>query len=190
VSFTVQNRYLTTDGKSEVCLETCRYTIHVRPAGFLVIADSVFEPSGHEFTFGDQEEMGFGIRLATPIAVKSGKGGRILDSEGRHNEEGVWGKQANWCDYSGKIDGRPTGVMIMPDPKNVRRCWWHARDYGFLAANPYGVNAFTKGPTSRIVVKKGETHRLRYGVLIHGGPAGAKLDRSAAYADYLTLVRQ
>lgn len=188
-TFTVRNRYLTTDGKGQVCVETCRYTILARPAGYLLIADSVFKPCGKEFYFGDQEELGFGVRLATPIAVRSGKGGHILDSEGRRNEKGVWGKQADWCDYSGMIGGRPTGIMIMSDPKNVRRSWWHARDYGFLAGNPYGVNAFTKGPKSRIVVKKGEAHRLRYGVLIHGGPAGAKLDLKAAYADYLTLIR-
>jgi hypothetical protein len=38
-----------------------------------------------------------------------------------------------------------------------------------MAANPFGVAAFTDGPKSKIVVKEGQTLRLRYGVLIHDG---------------------
>ena len=62
------------------------------------------------FTFGDQEEMGLGIRVATDHAVTNG--GVITSSDGRKNEKQVWGRQADWCDYSGK----GVGVMLMPDP--------------------------------------------------------------------------
>jgi len=187
-TFTVRNRYLTTDGNGTVCTETCRYTVLVRPAGTLLISDSTFTSEKGDFYFGDQEEMGLGVRLATSIAANQGKGGRILDSEGRLNESGIWGKQADWCDYSGTVDGQPAGITIMPDPGNFRRCWWHARDYGFVAGNPYGVNAFTDGPKSKVVVKRGTSHRLRYGVLVHGGKAMEKNDLQAAYADFLKQI--
>jgi len=69
----------------------------------------------------------------------------------------------------------------MPDPRNFRRCWFHARDYGLLVANPFGRRAFTKGEPSKIVVKKGGTLTVRFGVLVHDGDA----DRIAAYQDFL-----
>ena len=43
----------------------------------------------------------------------------------------------------------------------------HARDYGFLAANPFGRSAFGKGEKSKVVVEPGEPLRLRYGLLLH-----------------------
>lgn len=43
----------------------------------------------------------------------------------------------------------------------------HARDYGFLAANPFGRNAFGKGELGKVVVQPGESLRLQYSVLLH-----------------------
>jgi hypothetical protein len=73
--------------------------------------------------------------------------------------------------------------MLMPDPKNFRRSWFHARDYGLLVANPFGRQAFTKGKPSQVVVKKGETLTLRFGVLVHD----SDLDCKAAYNEFLLL---
>ena len=123
--------------------------------------------------------MGLGIRVATPLAVV--KEGRITDSEGRVNEDQVWVQQADWCAYSGEVDGKQAGVLLMPDPGNFRRCWFHARDYGLLEANPFGRNAFTKGEKSRVVVREGESLRLQFGVLVWGG----RTDFGTAYRDFL-----
>jgi hypothetical protein len=188
-SFSVRNRYLASDGDRVVCREVCSYTFLVRPSGYLIIQDSTFSSETDDFTFGDQEEMGLGVRLATPLAVKQKKGGRILDSRGRLNEKGVWGKQAKWCDYSGTIDGVPVGVSLFPDPRNFRPSWYHARDYGFVVANPFGRNAMTGGEKSRITVRKGEKFRLRFGVLIHGSQKEEKYDPQKAYQDYLRVSR-
>ena len=73
-------------------------------------------------------------------------------------------------------------------PGNFRACWFHARDYGFLAANPFGRRAFTRGKASRVVVKRGRKFRLRYGVLIHGSPADKPVEPGVAYADYLDVI--
>lgn len=184
-SFVVQNRY-ESNGKP-ICDETCRFTISVRPSGILLIWDSTFRSDQDDFYFGDQEEMGLGVRVATPISVV--KGGQIINSDGLKNERQAWGKQANWCDYSGNIDGYRVGITLMPDPKNFRRSWFHARDYGLLLANAFGRNAFTKGKKSRVVVKKGETFRLRTGVLVHGSKANLALNLPNAYRDFLKQIQ-
>src|SRR5262249_50236691 len=82
---------------SVVGAATCRITVLVRPAGSLIIWHSEFRPVGGGLAFGDQEEMGLGVRVATPLAAV--KGGRITDSGGRVNEAQVWGNQADWCAY-------------------------------------------------------------------------------------------
>ena len=136
--------------------------------------------------FGDQEEMGFGVRVATPLSVK--QGGRILNADGDRDERQVRGKPSDWCDYSGTTAGRLAGVTLMTDPGNFRRSWFHARDYGLLVANPFGRKALTKGPESRVTVKRGETFRMGFGVLLHASPDGKSPDLSAAYRDYREQV--
>lgn len=177
-SFAVRNRY--EDGKCVICEEVCQITVLVRPSGYLLIYDSTFSSADQDFYFGDQEEMGLGIRVATPLAVK--QGGRIVNCDGLINEAQVWGQQADWCRYEGRIDGRSVGIAILSDSKNFRRPWFHARDYGLLVANPFGRRAFTKGEPSRLVVKQGEPFHLRFGVLTYGDDS---VDLAAVYRDFL-----
>jgi hypothetical protein len=117
------------------------------------------------------------------------QGGRILDSEGRRDEKEVWGNEAAWCDYGGRVDGKDVGLMLIPHPDNVRRCRFHARDYGLLVANPFGVKAFNAGPESRVVVKKGDTLRLRFGVLARTCP-GTPEALKRAYEDCLREMKR
>jgi len=184
-TFAVKNRYMSTDGKEVVCEEICRFRFFVRPSGYLIAWDSTFSGTSR-FYFGDQEEMGLGVRVATPLAVN--RGGRIVNSANQINEKGVWGKQAKWCDYSGTIDGLRIGMSLMPHPKNFRQSWFHARDYGFVAANAFGVKAFTQGKASKIMVATNETLRLRYGVLLHSSD-GRKIDLHEAFNDYVRGVK-
>jgi hypothetical protein len=145
----------------------------------LWVIDSTFASEMGDLDFGAQEEMGLGVRVATPLTVQAG--GRILDAEGRQNEKQVWGKQADWCDYSGVVNGQRLGMTIMPDPGNPRRCWFHARDYGVLVANPFGPRA---GGPDRTLVKKGDTLRLRFGVLVYATPADRPVDLKAAFEEF------
>jgi hypothetical protein len=177
--FAVKNRYRA--GDRTICDELARVAILPRSGGYLLLLD--FQFSGDDdFHFGDQEEMGLGVRVATPLAVKNG--GRLTNSDGLVGEKQVWGKQADWCDYSGTIEGRPVGMLLVPDPRNFRRSWFHARDYGFVAANAFGRKAFTGGEPSQVVVPKGQSLRLRYAVLVHAGP----IDLAAAYQDALAAL--
>jgi hypothetical protein len=181
-AFTVRNRYLSRPGGEMLCREECRLEFRVRPAGYLLVWDSHFT-ADKPVTFGDQEEMGLGFRVATPMTVKAG--GTIRSSQGRVNEPAVWGTTAAWCDYSGTVEGKRVGLTLMPHPDNFRPSWFHARDYGVLVANPFGRQAFGHGEKSQVTVEPGKPFRLRFGVLIHTDEGPERLRN--AYADYRRL---
>ena len=186
-SFTVLNSYRREDDSDEiVCTETCRYTFLISPDGYWLVTDSLFQ-SSEEFAFGDQEEMGLGIRVATAISVKSG--GQMRDADGRVNEKAIWGKSSAWCDYSGRIDGHHVGMMIAADPANFRPSRYHARDYGLLTANPFGQKVFREPDRSHVVVKAGEPFRLRFGILLHS-TKDKEPDLAAAYREFLKRLSE
>jgi hypothetical protein len=170
-------------GARTICTEDCKVTVAARRDGYLLVWSSTFKSEHADFAFGDQEEMGLGLRVAAPLSVTKGNG-EIIDSRGRKNERQVWGKQADWCAYQSTIDGRQVGVVLMPSPGNFRPSWFHARDYGLLVANPFGRNAFTKGEKSRVTVEKGRRFQLAFGVLVYDVPADESLDIAAAYREY------
>lgn len=200
VSFAVRNHYVA--GGKTICNEVACNSIRAMPNGTLFTFDSQFSGDA-PFAFGDQEEMGLGIRLATPLVVKGGSG-TIANSDGGKNEREVWGRAADWCDYSGivttKIEpatpGRNsqwklrTGLLLIPHPDNFRRSWMHARDYGVLVANPFGQNAFSKGPKSSVEVKPGETFRLRFGVWAYSMNPHEKVDLAGKAAEYVRQAEQ
>ena len=153
-------------------------------AGVERTALSINDP-GPEW-FGDQEEMGFGVRVATPITEKNG--GLITTSTGGKTAKATWGKAFDWCDYSGLIGDRRAGVTLLPDPANFRPSWFHNRDYGLMVANTFGRQAMKQGNVSRVEVKKGETLRLRFGVLLHSATPDQNADLAAAYRDFLSQL--
>jgi len=84
----------------------------------------------------------------------------------------VWGKRAKWIEYAGQIEGKKVGVVIYDHPDNPRHpTWWHAREYGLVAANPFGQSAFegNRKETGDMVIAKDESIRMRYRVVIHDG---------------------
>jgi hypothetical protein len=177
--FAVRNRYLA--GDRHLCDEVCR--IEIRVQADQVLLDWTSEFSGPaEFSFGDQEEMGLGVRVATPLSVRHG--GQLVNSVGLKNEQQVWGQPADWCDARGEIEGQIVGIAVLSPPEQFRQPWFHARDYGLLVANPFGRKAFTGGEPSRVVVPKGETFRLRYGIVVYSGP----LDVAATYRDWASSL--
>jgi hypothetical protein len=194
-SFAVRNEFFDQKYPSKVvCNENTRYTFLVRADGFLLIWDTTLS-ADHKIAFGDQEEMGLGFRVATPLRVgASGDknlpagNGRITNSVGKTNEAEVWGKTAEWCDYSGVIAEQWVGMTIFCHPDNLRPSWFHARNYGLLEANLFGRQAFTKGEKSSIIVQPGNSLRMRYGILVHSGSDRRHPDLTAAYQDYVQLA--
>ncbi|MEC8557065.1 MAG: PVC-type heme-binding CxxCH protein [Planctomycetota bacterium] len=181
-SFSHRKSYQRADG-SVVCFEDFRCVIRVLEEGYLLQWDSTFSsPEGDAFYFGDQEEMGLGIRVASEIAEL--KSGQIADSAGRRGAKQVWSQPAKWCDYSGTIGSERIGMTILCHPDNFRESWMHARNYGVIAANPFGRQAMKKGPKSRIEVSGDAGLRLQYGILLHGPTP----DLETVYRRYVDLA--
>ena len=136
-----------------------------------------------ETTFGDTKDGAFGVRLAEPLIEKNG--GVITNSEGDRGMKETWGKRAAWVDYSGVIQGEPLGVAIFDHPESFHYpARWHVRDYGLLAANPFGAQAFDKElPEAAVTLSPGRSLRLRYRVLIHGA-----IDREALAGLYRSFA--
>lgn len=165
-TFTVRNSYRDQQqAEVTVANETCRYTITSLPGAYVLVSDSLFRSDDRELSFGDEEEMGLAVRVATPLAVKHG--GRLLDSAGRIGEKQIRGQHASWCNYSGTIDGLRAGVLLVPDSAISLTARYHARDYGLLAANPFARQALDAGDKLTTTIARGESLRLRFAVVLH-----------------------
>ncbi len=140
----------------------------------LVVLDIDLHASVCPITFGDTKEGSMGIRASDEIKVKGGNG-FYVNSDGKKNEREVWGRKSDWNDYSGSVNGSAVGIAVLDHPKNAVRSCWHSREYGLMAANPFGrADAGfpdTKGRMDLFKLAKGEHLKLRYGLLIHTGDA-------------------
>jgi hypothetical protein len=118
-------------------------------------------------TFGDSKDGAFSIRLAEPLTEKNS--GVIVNSEGGRAMDQTWGKQASWVDCSGELNGEKIGVALFEHPSSFHHpSRWHVRDYGLLAVNPFGSNAFDKqAAVSKVTLAAGKSIRLRYRIVIH-----------------------
>lgn len=183
LKFATENLLRATNGVI-VCSLTNRFSLAQLTNAWLLIWDATFHSQDRDFIFGDQEEMGFGARVATAITEKNG--GIITSSSGLRTAKNTWGQSAEWCDYSGSVDGQPFGIILITDPANFRPSWWHNRDYGLLVANPFGREAMKQGAKSAVTVKQGETFRLRFGAVIHSRVAPE--NRAALYGDFLRAI--
>jgi hypothetical protein len=178
LSFATECSFITKDLQT-LARQQSHFQLQHAPTGYLLIWDSEIFPTMDGFYFGDQEEMGLGVRVATPITEKNG--GQIHSSSGDKTAKATWGKPYEWCDYSGPFQNQHVGITIFSHPKNFRPCWWHNRDYGVFVANPFGRKALSQGEVSKIEVKKGESLRLTFGVLIHSSAKCSDVDLPAAY---------
>ena len=136
--------------------------------------------------FGDTKEGSMGIRTNPLLRLQTDEKrgnhtakGQSINSEGVEGKA-MWGKRAKWVDYWAPIDGNIVGIAIMDHPDNPRHpTWWHARYYGLVAANPFGIHDFEKKPagTGDMTIKDGESVTFRYRFLFHEGDAAtAKIE--------------
>jgi hypothetical protein len=175
------NEWQTADGL-KVLDETRTISLYDFGETRLFVFDVDLQASVMPITFGDTKEGSFGIRINDGITEKSGNG-KIENAEGKTREKNCWGQLSPWCDYSGPINGKTAGVAILDHPKNRYPACWHSRDYGLMAANPFGRNRSgfpaMKGRTDLVKLDKGEHLKLRYGLLVH--PGDAKEGKVAEY---------
>jgi hypothetical protein len=138
-----------------------------------------------DVTFGDTKEGAFAIRLAENFTER--RGAKIVDADGRATMAKIWGKRSNWVDYTADVEGEQLGVAMFDHPRNPRHpTYWHARDYGLFALNPFGRKAFDGGQEeSHWKLPAGQELVFRWRVVIHPGDSvsGNVADLFRQYAE-------
>lgn len=183
------------DGK-KIAEDVRTYRLYRTPGARLIDFSISMRSAEGPLRFGDSKEGLFAIRVAESMKVeaKGGAPGRIVNAAGDLDGQ-AWGKRAEWCDYSGYVDGEHLGAAIFDAPTNFRHpTYWHVRTYGLFAANPFGIRHFT-GDADRDgahEVPEDQTFDLSYRVYLHSGDAeSAKVaEWYAAYADPPQVVVQ
>lgn len=129
---------------------------------------------------GDTKEGSMAIRLAQWMAMphKYNKRpvatlGQAINSQGARNAE-AWGKRAAWVDYYAPREGKIYGVAILDHPQNPNHpTWWHVRDYGLFAANPFGKHDFeslkNQPHVGDVTIPAGGKITFRWRIIFHEG---------------------
>ncbi len=172
------------DEKGKVLLVENRDMVFGGDAKLRTIDFHITLTAAQEVTLGDTKEGAFAIRLDDAFTER--KGMKMTDADGRASMANIWGKRSNWVDYSAELDGEKLGVAMFDHPGNPRHpTYWHARDYGLFALNPFGRNAFdSKQEESNWKIPTGQKIEFRWRVLIHPGDAqsGRVADLYSEYA--------
>ncbi len=174
-----QDEWLAPDGKV-VCSDTRVLTFGTTPAGRYIDFAVTIHASNGDVTFGDTKEGTMGIRMHPLLRLQADKKrgnhtakGNAINSDGIEGKA-IWGKRAQWVDYWAPIDGQTVGIAIFDHPSNPRHpTWWHARYYGLVAANPFGIHDFENKPegTGDMKIESGDSVSFRYRFLFHTGDA-------------------
>ena len=142
------NKLMAPDGK-QLGTEVFTIRFHAQGGKKYIDFEVMIQASHGELLIGDTKEGTMAIRLATTMRVtkvdrKTPGDGQIVTSEGVVGK-GAWGTRAAWVDYHGPVEGKTVGVAIFDHPSNLRHpTWWHVRDYGLFAANPFGKRYFER----------------------------------------------
>jgi len=180
-----RNKYVAPDGKV-ICTDDRTLRIFNRKDERLFDVEVTVYASSGALVFGDTKEGTMAIRLNETMRLAPNKfnrdkpTGHIVNSEGLRDGE-TWGKRARWVDYSGPVNGQIVGVAMFDHPRNPRHpTWWHVRDYGLFAANPFGLHEFDKQPegSGNLTVPEGGSITFRYRFFVHRGD-----EREAHVAD-------
>ena len=146
---------------------------NVSPSKLVDMQLTLTAPADNDVVFGDTKEGGL-LSLRVAGTMKATSGGKMENAIGSINEQEMWGKRAQWADYSGPVEGKWVGVALFDHPKNLRHpTYWHARNYGLMTANPFGIATFEGDPSrdGSYTLPAGETVIFRYRIYIHKGDA-------------------
>jgi len=173
--FTVENVW--SDGDQVVCTDRTTWSFQSLEGARAADIEFTLIASHGRVTLGDTKEGTFAVRVVPGLQLESDAAqgvqaaGHAVNSEGLA-DAAIWGQRARWVYYHGQIDGQPVGLAMIDHPVNLRHpTTWHARPYGLVAANPFGLHDFTGAPagTGDVVVDDGETLTLRYRIFVHRG---------------------
>ncbi len=191
-----RRRWLAADGR-QVCTDQLAVTITPQPTGsFWEVAVTLEAPSDAPLVLGDTKEGALALRLARWMTLPHRAQGRdesgvgqMVNSTGASGA-GIWGKRAAWVDYFAPREGIIYGVAFFDAPTNPRHpTWWHVRDYGLFAANPFGRHDFEglkdQPRIGDLTVPAGQSITFRYGVYIHLGDTAAA-EVAGRYRQFIT----
>ncbi len=166
-----KNKWVAKSGEL-VCMDTRTHRFYNRDDGQVMDFEITIHASEGKVVLGDTKEGSMAIRLAPTMRLKGKVGkGHIVNSEG-DKDGGTWGKRAKWCDYYGPVNGETVGVAIFDHPDNPKHpTWWHVRDYGLFAANPFGQHDFERKEKGigDIAIPAGESLTFKYRFYFHKG---------------------
>jgi len=181
---TTRNEWVAPDG--EVQLTDTRRLLFGTHRGDPFIEFQITLHASHgDVTFADTKEGTMGIRIHPLLRLQTDERrgnhtarGSAVNSEGVEGKA-VWGKRAKWVDYWAPFGDRTLGIAIFDHPSNPRHpTWWHARHYGLVAANPFGIHDFTRRENPDVSdsagdmkIESGESATFRYLFLFHEGDA-------------------
>jgi hypothetical protein len=154
--FTADNVWLSVDNVPMID-ESRTFTIYNQSEEIHCIdVEITFTATYKDITFGATKEAGpLGIRMNEKLRADKGTG-HMINSYGAVGESECWGRSAQWCDYSGILEGRNCGITVFDNEQNERYpTAWHIRDYGLFAAN----NLFFKGGFD---IPKGDSVTYKY----------------------------
>ena len=168
-----QNSWQTQAGEV-LMTDVQNYRIYNLPEDAAILdLDLSFIASVGDVHFGDTKEGGI-ISIRVHPSMNASDGGKMENAFGGINEAETWGKRANWCDYSGVVDGTPVGIAVFDHIVNPRYpTYWHVRNYGLMGSNIFGGASFERDPSKdgSYTLKQGEEMHFRFRVLIHAGDA-------------------
>lgn len=162
------------DGKELLNEKRWHTFSHPDPKTLRIEVQSTLTALVDEAVFGDTKEGTFAVRTDRTLRVvgKEAKA-TLTNSKGKTNHT-VWGERAKWAAYTGPDElGQPVVVAIIDSSLSFRHpTYWHARDYGLLAANPFGIHDFKKMKDKSLgnhILRKHESIQLRYTLILHQG---------------------
>jgi len=164
-----RSRWVAAEGK-QVCQEVRELRIYRTGRGRLLDFEVTLLATEGPVVMGDTKEGMMAVRVASSMEVPRGAG-HIVNSRGQR-DGATWGKQAEWCDYWGPVAGQTVGIAILEHPESFRHpTYWHVRDYGLFAANPFGVHDFLgqPGQPGAYTIPAGGAITFRYRLYLHTG---------------------
>jgi len=196
-AFVVRNQWMATeDVEAVVATEVTRVSFgNLEPerspleAGWWIQYQAKILATTGDITFGDTKEGFFAMRTHPnlrltndPRAGVTSANGRALNSRGQRDRE-LWGQSAQWVAYGGLIGEQAVTIVMMDHPTNLRHpTTWHARDYGLVAANPFGLHDFAKLPAGAgdFALSRGQSLEFCYRIAF----LPTLLDEEAIWAAY------
>jgi hypothetical protein len=141
-----------------------------RPGETFVELKATFRPAGESLTLGKSNFGLLAVRVAKSISAHFG-GGAITSSRGDVGEPAIFGKAAEWMDYSGPVRGADgeaavEGVTYFDHPVNPGfPARWQVRSDGWMGASLCRDNDIVLRQESPLVA--------RYLLHAHAGPLDA-----------------